>query len=1504
MKPASGCRSGFAFFDASGKLQQHSWAALKREGMAVFTERDGAWVRVRSNHAMASLGERTAIAPLGADSATIAALAVGTAASLDAKSIRQIRTLAELCAEPLHVVMFSNRYAMLPRNQQHLLSMYFNPGVRDSLNSTASWTKAQSAALLAFIDNPSEQNIATALAELERGTVYEQWQSHISPLCAMLNKRANLMPTDRRYMHIEELTGNAAMLDPSAAPHIITLLEALDPFDRYATSVGVKDQLELAISLAARFKDAPNPSHAATCFLANLPETTDPELARRAFGLLRAGAITPERALALSTMCPQAHELLRASLHRFGSVTDDTAHAIELAWNTDKLQAVLTYGDAHLVAVHTLFANSSTATYEDVAGVLHALSVRPNDKPTTEMATALAAIDQAAFDRALQYTREQNVSGIPHAELALRLTATFGSDLDTYLAKVAAPSESRDLISRRALLGPAVADAVLLARRNIDLTSIADLDERRAMRQAIGNAQPSSKENLQRRLDGTKQGADAARGQLPGLRSQLAELDADITASNPQAAKARDTVSQLEYQRRSLLAANDPQHADAIAALDIRIADSRSIVDGHDRLVANRSDAVTAISRAERKIPEFEALDTLLREYDSASDDRLAELTADWVARTAATKPATLGIALHDTAFWLPADPATAASFGEWMMRGDRATSSLKRPTGVAELHLISQAWPQLSKEQQTESFGRVLEYARTISGTNALGDRHTAKLAQSGATAASSQATLDLVRASYATPSPFDLTATFAAGNGAVTGAFEMRDSVEGPQLGMLSNCCQHLEGAGRACAVAGQTHPSMGFFVVRDGAGKVLSQSWVWADNTGGVCIDNVEGRPPPHLTTAVEDAYSQVCDSLTERFHTVTVGAHNTIAFANATLTSEPLDPASVGYQGYRDSKSQLLVRSRPDTGLVVIGESEGFTYKDGPSSVQVRNDTITLNGPNARVLAERMLPDMGPRTWNVVEADGSRSVLAITADERFRPNIDDLPLSVHQISPENAAHFARFAPDMDDFAATRWYTACNRDISLIESAVTNGWSIDQTTAVLSSSSSASSMLNAPPPAEAVVSAVASGYAPEQAALVFGKGSAICAVIDEARSIRPELPLARAAANAYVAQRATDPVQALLLLDRLQGTAHMEPDESQVAVVVELLNRGVEPAALSRIVQQKGNFGTEGLLSPRYVDEVRSLSNDQLEVLAELNTYSAYTAPKAVIALTKLPNETRASAIQADPSLSNPDAITYLLAGGAPEDWSPLRHAVFGDPAEIATLDAAALPRINAALESAGIPHAAGENAPPFYFRPATARTLADPDVLAHGVAVVAAMRDVSQERAYPPSDPTTFSHIAASSIRPSDAASLATHGVTAYALASALGDGGATGEQVAAIAKLAPHIDQSHTSSLLEKPAAIELATDVLTSQAQRTDEQRAADERLLKLAFSSLDFKHPTVYVKEAQRLWADPATRDALRSSAQSLETLADVIADLTPKERFAKHGGRRKPKRKPIFDF
>jgi hypothetical protein len=1442
VKPAAGCRAGFAFYDASGRFRQWSWGELKRDGLALYTLRDGQWVRVRSTR---NLGSLTALAPIGTPPGGLAGLAWATPGNLSSRTVRAASAVAALAAVDPAAALASNRFAQLTSEQRRLVLLAHGGPMPSQL------TPAQQRALEAFRAAPTDANIVAALAELAKGDGYTQWRDALAPVAAAfgIDTRATTGLFDSTpFSTMVFLTND---LDPTLAAAMITLVDVLDPLDRFS-SVAPIEHFTTAAELVKRFADHPDPAHAALCHLARVDESTAPDTARRALALQRAGAITPQRSLELAALCPTSLELLRSQLHRHGSVDDVTAAAIEAAWAGDRRAAVLRYGDCHLLATVTLF-DGRPADAASVRAVVESLGGRVDDAANEALAARLAGIDPARFFSLLEHVAAENDSAVPHASLALRLTTVFGADADAYLNSIvrAAPGrhEQRRAAHHDAVV-PELVSSVLLARTRPEFTAIEDLDERRAARQAWGNAQSHSREKLTVRLE--------------RLAAAASGIDAEAALLSERLAAAKQVTDPWERWTQ---------------------------VNEIEGKLAARSEAKAAKAR------EHAALSALLGAYDTASDAELAKLVEAWVRSGTLTQATTLGLSMHDATYWLPADGADG--LGAWLMNGNRVGTALRRASGVAELTLIAQAWSGLDDATRAAGYAQVLASARQLAGAPQLGDRHTEALGRLHVSASSAQKSLDLVRQSWDTPSPFPLTEEFSyeTATGRVTARFQLRDDVTGSQQGMETNCCQHVEGIGAACATAGQTHPSMGFVKLTDTAGNTVAGIWAWADGTGGVCLDNLEGRVPPHLTEHVRGAVDRLADRLAEQFHTVTIGSRNTITFPDArpATPDETLDPATVGYTAYRDSHRQLVLRQRPAIGVVTVGRADGFSYVDGDSSVSVTGSTVTLTGPYAEQLAERMLPQMGPRTWNVTRADGTTTTLVIDGDERFRPRIDDLPASVWALSDEQYDHFERVAPGVPRHDLEQWNAVCNRDTSLMESALANGWDLVSARKAASNRDAAVELLAAAPPHPAVLDGVAAGRPLDQARSLFAEDSPMLATIEAAAALHPQLDVAKAVRNVYRAHSSADPAAALVALDAAST-------DVAVTEALRLVDRGLPgPDAHTIVATATGNRSHHGhLLDTATAPLLDGLTVDELVDVASQARSRPTAAPGALVGFAKLDWDQRTAATACDPGLVDPVVVEFVALGGTTEQWHALKSTVDFAPtgAQLVAIDPATVTEINEALDSVGVPRAWNGSTNRHALSAESVALLADPARRSRAAAVVAAMTGDASEQRYgsAPESAMTFAGLAAADVDPADAAVLARAGISASTLASCTHSRRLGGAEVARIATVVERLPEWVRTDLLYHEGVTEVACAMAAADEPFTD----LDATLLS-RFRSESI--PPAVARRVGALWADPATRERVRTAARNHSDPVDILA-AAEVVSMPELGGRRRPQREVRFDF
>ena len=122
--------------------------------------------------------------------------------------------------------------------------------------------------------------------------------------------------------------------------------------------------------------------------------------------------------------------------------------------------------------------------------------------------------------------------------------------------------------------------------------------------------------------------------------------------------------------------------------------------------------------------------------------------------------------------------------------------------------------------------------------------------------------------------------------------------DDVRGPVLGLYTNCCQHPQGAGWACAKHGWSSPLGGFYVVKYN-GRIVAQSWAWLsiENEGhGLCFDNIEVLGEAYTEGILALYKAAAAKMVTAGIVTVTVGTGYDDANVGVLPQAVPLTPVN--------------------------------------------------------------------------------------------------------------------------------------------------------------------------------------------------------------------------------------------------------------------------------------------------------------------------------------------------------------------------------------------------------------------------------------------------------------------------------------------------------------------------------------------------------------------------------------------------------------------------------
>lgn len=174
-------------------------------------------------------------------------------------------------------------------------------------------------------------------------------------------------------------------------------------------------------------------------------------------------------------------------------------------------------------------------------------------------------------------------------------------------------------------------------------------------------------------------------------------------------------------------------------------------------------------------------------------------------------------------------------------------------------------------------------------------------------------------------------------------TGQFLRRSDVRGVYLGNYTNCCQHPNGVGKACAWYGLENPNSGFFVVTDKQGEILAQSWVWSTQEG-ICFDNVEAKGLGVRGALVGSIYKEAANQLSQQYQWVTMGLGLGDLYCVSDISMKDLSHTlslPTDYSGYSDAAKQSVLAYNP---TVTVGVKptvwvSGMTQDDFESMTAV-------------------------------------------------------------------------------------------------------------------------------------------------------------------------------------------------------------------------------------------------------------------------------------------------------------------------------------------------------------------------------------------------------------------------------------------------------------------------------------------------------------------------------------------------------------------------------------
>jgi hypothetical protein len=163
------------------------------------------------------------------------------------------------------------------------------------------------------------------------------------------------------------------------------------------------------------------------------------------------------------------------------------------------------------------------------------------------------------------------------------------------------------------------------------------------------------------------------------------------------------------------------------------------------------------------------------------------------------------------------------------------------------------------------------------------------------------------------------------------------------GALLGLITNCCQHLNGAGSSCAVHGVTKSTSAFYVI-EYKGNIIAQSWAWRGKKGELCFDSIEGLQG-YNNEVISSLYQQAANKLLGKLgiSKVLVGQTSyglTSSIVRTLSLTTNQDSAKIIEEcSYMDGRYQYV--------LVDSGNTEKFKKQNLPESITFTVDHNVLS-----------------------------------------------------------------------------------------------------------------------------------------------------------------------------------------------------------------------------------------------------------------------------------------------------------------------------------------------------------------------------------------------------------------------------------------------------------------------------------------------------------------------------------------------------------------------------
>ena len=280
-------------------------------------------------------------------------------------------------------------------------------------------------------------------------------------------------------------------------------------------------------------------------------------------------------------------------------------------------------------------------------------------------------------------------------------------------------------------------------------------------------------------------------------------------------------------------------------------------------------------------------------------------------------------LSTHDAVYWLPKDlpENKRESFRSFVQRNliYDDTNGQRKARSLAEMEIISKNWKYLKPEDEKLKYKDILAICQSRKYTEQEYDKFAAEAAKWGVSESEYKNWESVYQAGLKVPEPFDSSKEFKFGK--YTGKFLPREDVRTGFFGGYTDCCQHFNGVGSACAISTVKDPYSQLFVIENEQGRIVAGSWVW-ENTEGkyrdVCFDNIEAIGEYAQNPLVNKIYDMAGRYLTEEAncHKVTIGLGYQDADVSKYKETAAIPLPTQYNDNYSDAKgTQVLLTENP-------------------------------------------------------------------------------------------------------------------------------------------------------------------------------------------------------------------------------------------------------------------------------------------------------------------------------------------------------------------------------------------------------------------------------------------------------------------------------------------------------------------------------------------------------------------------------------------------------------